>query len=227
MRHFYVIITILILSELFIYSTFAGTWSDDFETPALIPQWKGDRDNFTITDGALSGRNAHPILILPMRFVEVGENWKDYIVQCRINVFTPNLLECTKGALVLRHSNGKGYVFAVHVATETVEVYRFENKEMLISVKVPLVLEKWYQVRAELQGDQMSFFLDGRLMGKITDAKSPSGAVGLGVEDALSVLFDDFSVTGEGIPSGGGGAAVTKNAGKLPAIWSAIKVDYQ
>jgi hypothetical protein len=131
----------------------------------------------------------------------VGTNYGDYTVQCRIDVVTPNLLVCTKGALILRDNGKDGYVFALHVATKTIEVYRLSDHEMLLSENAPLELKTWYLVRAELQGTNMSFFVEGQLIGTVTDDRSLSGAVGVAVQDTMQTLFDDFTVTGPGIPS--------------------------
>ncbi len=174
----------------------AGTWTDDFSGETLNSHWRGNKENFSIVDGKLSGRNASPILILPLKWIETGENWGNYKIECQINVVTPNLLECTKGALILRHKGNEGYVFALHVATKTVEVFRLSNGEMLLSKEEHLELETWYNVRAELQDDKMSFFLDDRLIGKLSDKRVLSGSVGLAVQDTLCVLFDNLKVIG-------------------------------
>ena len=184
----------LLTGSIFLASTsfaFAGTWSDDFSGSVLGSDWRGDRTYFSILDGALDGISAEPIAPVPLHQVEVGTNWGDYTVQCRINVVTPNLLICTKGALILRDDGTDGYVFALHVATKTIEVYRLADHEMLLSENAPLELQKWYLVRAEVQGTNMSF----------TDDRSLAGAVGVAVQDTLETLFDDFTVMGPDIPS--------------------------
>lgn len=183
--------------------TSAGTWSDHFSGNALGSDWQGDRDYFSVTNGALSGVSASPIAPVPLHKVEVGTNWGDYTVQCRIDVVTPNLLVCTKGALVLRDNGKDGYVFALHVATLTIEVYRLSDQEMLLSHFAPLELKTWYLVRAELQGANMSFFVDDQLIGTVTDDRSLAGAVGLGVQDTMQTMFQDFTVTGPNIPGNG------------------------
>jgi hypothetical protein len=180
--------------------TFAGTWSDPFSENVLGSDWQGDRDYFSFVDGALKGVSAAPIAPVPLRRVEVGKDWTDYAVECRINVVEPNLLVCTKGALILRDNGTDGYVFALHVATQTIEVYRLSDEEMLLSQDAPLELQTWYLARAELQGATMTFFVDGQLIGTVTDDRSLSGAVGVAVQDALEDLFDGFSVSGPDIP---------------------------
>ena len=180
---------------------FAGTWSDDFSGSVLGSDWRGDWTYFSILDGVLDGISAEPIAPVPLHQVEVGTNWGDYTVQCRIDVVTPNLLICTKGALILRDNGTDGYVFALHVATKTIEVYRLSDHEMLLSQDAPLELKTWYLVRAELQGTNMSFFVDNQFIGTVTDDRSSSGAVGVAVQDTMETLFDDFTVTGPDIPS--------------------------
>lgn len=201
----------------------AGTWSDDFSGDMLYQGWRGDRDNFTIENGALQGRNAHPISLLPLKWIEIGNDWDDYVVQCKINVVTPNLLVCTKGAIILRHSGNESYVYALHTATNTVEVFRLsngENGEMLLSKDKPLELGKWYLVKAELQGENMSFYLDDELIGKVSDNRSLSGSVGLAVQDALSVLYDDFIITGPKIDDG---SSAVKSNNKAITTWANLK----
>jgi hypothetical protein len=181
----------------------AGTWADHFSGGTLGSDWQGDRDFFSILDGTLDGISAAPLPPVPLHLVEVGTNWGDYAVQCSIDVVTPNLLICTKGALILRDNGKEGYVFALHVATQTIEVYRLSDHEMLLCTNAPLELKTWYRVRAELQGTTMNFFVDDQFIGTVTDDRSLTGAVGIAVQDTMETLFDDFSVTGPGIPNNG------------------------
>jgi len=106
---------------------------------------------------------------------------------------------CTKGALVLRHSGSNGYVFALHEATQTAEIYRLSNAEMLLTKTWKIQLRTWYYLRAELHGATMAFFVNGELVGSVTDSTSPSGAIGLAVQDAEAVLFDDFTISGPNV----------------------------
>lgn len=213
------ITVILFLYVLSSFLSLAGTWTDDFSGEILSPHWHGNRENFSIVNGRLKGTNAHPILLLPLKWIEIGENWDNYTIECRINVVTPNLLECSKGALILRHRGNEGYVFALHVATKTVEIFRLSNGEMLLSKEEPLELETWYNVRAELQDDKMSFFLDDKLIGKTSDKRVLSGSVGLAVQDVLEVLFDDIKVSGPGILPN----PTLVNTKSLPVTWAYIK----
>lgn len=194
---------VIVLLVQSLVSAAAGIWSDEFSEAALGHEWTGDTNSFSISNGILKGGSISPLAPAPFNLVEVGTNWTDYVVQCNINVITPNLAVCTKGALVLRHSGQEGYVFALHAATKTIEVYRLSNGEMLLSKSAPLQLKQWYKVRAELQGPKMSFFVDDQLIGTVADNKSLSGSLGLAVQDTAETDFDSFSVTGPNIPSNG------------------------
>ncbi len=201
----------------------AGTWSDDFSGNILGSDWQGNRDYFSLLDGTLKGISALPLPPSPLNRVEVGTNWSDYTVQCRVDVVEPNMLVCTKGALILRDNGREGYVFALHVATKTVEVYRLSNNEMLLYRDAPLELKTWYVLRAELSGPTMNFFVDGQLIGTVTDDRSLSGAVGVAVQDALDARFDDFSVAGPNIPSNGLELSVGTN---VTLSWPSAMTNY-
>ena len=177
----------------------AGTWSDHFSSDTLLPDWTGTRADFRIINEELEGESAHPLAPSPFNFVEVAKDTTDCTVGVWINVVMPNLRVCTKGAILARHTGTNVYVFALHEATQTAEIYRLSNHEMLLNIPWKIDLQKWYYVRAELHGPIMSFYIDGKLVGTINDSQSPSGAVGLAVQDAEAVRFDDFTITGPNV----------------------------
>src|SRR5687767_1962611 len=101
----------------FVFGAKAGTWNDHFTTSTLGSDWTGNRDAFRIVDRALEGKSASPVAPSPFNFVEIQTDSTDCSVGVWINVVEPNSRVCTKGALLLRHSGNKGYVFALHEAT--------------------------------------------------------------------------------------------------------------
>ncbi|MBM3236306.1 hypothetical protein FJZ31_08415 [Candidatus Poribacteria bacterium] len=228
-----IVITIFVFVGIFNMALFATTaWAgnlhDHFVGTSLNEMWKGDRNHFSIENGNLVGISAHPVGTF-LRFIYIGNGWTDYTVRCRVNVVQPNLLICTKGALLIRYQKeegivplrkgGQGVVFALHVASQKVEVYRLSG-EYLLSVQTPLELKKWYELYAEVKGNQFRFYLDGKEIGNLIDAKSSFGAVGVAVEDAMRVLCDDFSVTGPDVPDIG----TSINArGKMAILWGRLK----
>lgn len=177
----------------------SGTWSDHFSFATLLNEWNGHREDFRIVNQVLEGVSASPVAPSPFNFVEIQKDSTDCTVSAWINVVAPNVRVCTKGAIVARHSGTNGYVFALHEATQTAEIYRLENHEMLLSKAWKIDLRTWYFARVELHGPNMSFFIDGQEVGAVTDSVSPSGAVGLAVQDAEPVWFDDFTLSGPGV----------------------------
>jgi hypothetical protein len=204
--------------------TFAGTWSDDFSGNFLGSEWRGNRNDFSISNGSLSGQSAWPVAPSPLNIVEVGTDWSDYTIDCLVNVVEPNQRVCTKGALILRHTGTNGYVFALHTATQTIEVYRLSDHEMLLLKQAPLQMKRWYRLRAVLQGSNMSFFVDDELIGMVTDNRSLAGAAGVAVQDAEQALFDDFTVTGPNIS--GNGLEVALTAQGLNLTWPGSLTNY-
>jgi hypothetical protein len=176
-----------------------GTWSDHFASDTLLPDWTGTRAEFQIVNEVLEGQSASPLTPSPFNFVEVQQDSTDCSVSAWIDVVRPNTHVCTKGALVLRHTGTNGYVFALHEATQTAEVYRVEDHELLLKKAWKIDLGTWHFARAELHGPVMTFFIDGQGVGSVTDSVSASGAVGLAVQDADIALFDDFTISGPGV----------------------------
>jgi len=189
-----------------ILSAPAGTWSDSFSETSLSPGWRGNTNEFFVREGVLHGSSNSPLPPSPFNLLETGSNWSNYVVSCSIGIIRPNTAVCTKGALLLRHAGNEGYVFALHQATQTIELYRLSNHEMLLSKSAVITLKQWYRVRADLQDDSLSFWVDDAFIGTVIDSRSLTGSVGLAGQDADEVQFDDFSVTGPNIPENGNGA---------------------
>jgi hypothetical protein len=114
-------------------NTSAGVWVDSFSETTLGREWTGNTNFFTLKNGILKGVSMSPLAPAPFNLVEVGDGWSNYVVECMIDVVTPNWAVCTKGALVLRHRGSDGYVFALHQPTQTIEVYRLLGQELLLS----------------------------------------------------------------------------------------------
>jgi hypothetical protein len=177
----------------------AGTWNDHFSQPILAGEWSGERDAFKIEGGVLEGESAWPVGGSPLNVIAVRAESTSCDVACWVNVVSPNFRICTKGALILRYTGTNGYVFALHEPTQTIEVYRLSTHEMLLKTAAKIELKKWYYLRASLRGAEMKFFVDGALIGTVTDTLHETGTAGVGVQDAEAAWFDDFTLTGSDI----------------------------
>ena len=180
-------------------TTQTQTWRDHFNEPVLGPEWKGDREFFQIKNGVLEGESASPLALSPLNLVEIAVDSNELTVGAWVNLVERNYRVCTKGALILRHEGENGFVFALHEPTQTIEVFHISTHEMLLIKPAKINLKQWYYLRVELNGATMRFFVDGLLIGTVTDPRVPAGAVGLGVQEAEAVWFDDFSVTGPNV----------------------------
>jgi hypothetical protein len=87
-----------------------------------------------------------------------------------------------------------------------------------------LELKRWYTVRAELHGELMKFFVDDEFIGSVSDARSLSGAVGVAVEDAMEVLFDDFTVAGDAVT--GNGLEIGRSSGEILPSWPSAMTNF-
>lgn len=173
-----------------------GTWRDHFHK-GLAVEWSGDNEDFQVTtNGFLEGRSVSPVGVSPLNYLELPWKLSNVVVSCWVNVVQPNSSVCTKGALFLRHDGTSGYIFALHQATQTIEVYRSFSGAMLLIKPAEIKLGQWYHLRAELNGTEMRFFVDGNFVGTVVDDESVSGKFGVAVQDADSALFDDFSLAG-------------------------------
>lgn len=185
-----------------------GTWSDHFHK-GLAPEWSGDNEAFRVTtNGVLEGVSANPVGVSPRYELELPMKLSNVVVSCWVNVVRPNTHVCTKGALVLRHDGTSGYIFALHQATQTIEVFRSFSGEMILIRSAEIKLGQWYHLRAELNGTVMRFFVDGTLVGSLNDDESSAGKFGVAVQDADAVLFDDFTLTGAEVVGNVDGIAV-------------------
>jgi len=165
----------------------------------LNSDWFGTRNLFFVTNGVLQGQSVSPLAPSPFNFLELAVDSTDCEVACWINVVQPNRHVCTKGALLLRHSFTNAYVFALHQATQSVELYRLATHEMLFEKSARIDLGTWHHLRATLNGPTITLFVDDHLVGTVTDTLYSAGAVGLAVQDAEVAWFDDFTIAGPNI----------------------------
>jgi hypothetical protein len=81
--------------------------------------------------------------------------------------------------------------------------------------------DNWYRLRIDIKGNEISFYIDDTLVIQKNDDTHTSGGVWLGAYHAI-VEFDNVTITGDGIPDGGSGFAVTPKGG-LTTVWGKFK----
>ena len=194
-----------------------SSWHDDFRGDFLAAQYHGDTADFSLTNKSLRGISVSgAVTIGPLNTLEIGSNWSNFVISASINLVSPQLRKCSKGALILRHSGDDGYVFALHEPTQTIELYRLSNHEMLFSKTFPIKYTNWYYVEAEVHSDMISLWMNQFFLGQVRDHganRIPSGSAGVAVQDA-EVLFDDLSIR-----------VVTPGAPRPFQLWSSVPRD--
>ena len=82
-------------------------------------------------------------------------------------------------------------------------------------------IDNWYRLRIDTKGNEISFYIDDALVLQKNDNSHKSGGVSLYVYHAI-VEFDNVVITGDGIPNGGSGFAVTPK-GRLATAWGKMR----
>lgn len=86
---------------------------------------------------------------------------------------------------------------------------------------IPSEADTWYRLKIEVDGDQITAFVDDLQVFVLRDSSFTSGLVSISVNGVVAT-FDDFMVTGPEIPDGGPGYSV-ELSGKLATTWAGIK----
>ena len=159
----------------------------------------------------------------------VGDaTWKNYTVETKIRIDDGRW-----AGLIFRAQNDREYyVFYLNVPNNETEFWRhkkgggFDARDRLpqqhIKAKdVKIEVGKWYDMKAEIDGDNFTLFLNGKKQGTVqdTDKKYGNGMVGVWVWETKA-SFDNLTVPGEGI-----GAATTAvdPRRKLATAWSRLR----
>ena len=83
--------------------------------------------------------------------------------------------------------------------------------------------EIWYTLKIEKDGDRYTFSINDLIL-EGQDDSVPIGRIRLHFYGRLSILLDDFIVTGPNVPNGGpGGLQVVMPAEKLATTWGKLK----
>jgi len=92
------------------------------------------------------------------------------------------------------------------------------NQKLPITPKVG----EWYRPEIKAIGNEISFYIDGKLQFKRNDDLHPSGGVGLAVLDAI-VDFDNVVIEGPDIPDAGPSGYAVHPKSKLATTWGRIR----
>jgi len=219
-------------------SALAGTFLDTFDDGKLAG-WRtlvmfgfDDPGSWEIIDGELQAKNNRGTII---RLLTIGEEtWRDYEIE-----FDAKPLEKHGPGTIVIAARIKGTWGVVCGIDETgnpgkpvVECFGgdLHGRAFLVYDRKPhplLELQEWSTFKLSVHGNQLTFWINGkRVLDPITleplhgFPDFPTGRVGLG-HAKYTVRFDNFKITGPGIPDKGG-LSVTPHA-KLATVWGNLK----
>lgn len=159
-----------------------------------LSKWKDNAAGSSVTSGKLSVENNRVV------FAKGGSDWKNYFLEaevtCKSEVAIPGLVFCAD-------DSGKNYYIAkvnlLRNYRSTIDIYKVvngtENASPLASYPCYSMLkETAYKIRIELKDSSIQVYMDGNLMGTLTDAAFSKGTVGLANGHSGMALFDNLIV---------------------------------
>lgn len=159
-----------------------------------LSKWKDNAAGSSVTSGKLSVENNRVV------FAKGGSDWKNYFLEaevtCKSEVAIPRLVFCAD-------DSGKNYYIAkvnlLRNYRSTIDIYKVvngtENTSPLASYPCYSMLkETAYKIRIELKDSSIQVYMDGNLMGTLTDAAFSKGTVGLANGHSGMALFDNLIV---------------------------------
>jgi hypothetical protein len=192
----------------------AGTFRDDFENENDFLKdkqlreggvWGEDVDFFTWENGAIKGLNrgaGWPSLLL----ITGDYGWKDYTVECRAKAIIIDN-EAFMGLVLRRPCIDCDPYYAFSLAADKAFIHPADNKwDPLMSVPFQTKLNTWYALKAVAKGEQLEFYIDGKLVAEGKNNEFAAGKAGFQVSSiggAVETLYDDFVMTGPEVKDGG------------------------
>lgn len=222
-------------------STVAGTWKDDFNdgdlegwsmTKAI---WQGPlmpgEGSWSIKDGVVIGGDGVGSTLHSL-WVSEGMPWSDYAAEVSIKL--PKPLEIQEWAIVglfIMPEEGKSSGFNVRNIQGSVftEAFIYMHPATMIHISTrPFKIEdnRWYRLKLKVveridhENGIIQCFIDDEMMFQFQGYRK--GAPGFYTYQCAA-MFDDFVVTGLGIPDGGPGLKAVTPHIKLATTWANIK----
>ncbi len=152
------------------------------------------------------------------------ESWTDYTLEAKVRIEEGGDLAPIIGIffrVTEKTEIGDYYYFRLDARpAEGPCLIKSPNTIILENLAKPCELEQDYILKVEVEGENISCYIDGELEIEIQDASFPQGAIGVGTFNANG-HFDDVRVNGENIAPD-----AVSSEGKLATTWAGIKTQY-
>ncbi|HID57293.1 TPA: DUF1080 domain-containing protein [Candidatus Poribacteria bacterium] len=211
-------VAFLTLLAFTLFVNFASAIKYDFEKG--MEDWTPISGKWKVEKGELVQKDVST----PATRALVGdENWTDYTIECKIMITNGSYT----GVIFRAISDKKYCVFYMNANANVVELWQHigpGDTDRVMKFKhapqggVRIARNEWYNFKLVIKGKSGEFYVNDELQDKVDNLEYDKGKVGAWAW-ATEVHFDDFSITGPGIPS----ETPVQPGGKTPLTWGIVK----
>jgi hypothetical protein len=192
MKQIMVVLSLLVFTLMFSLTTQAGTFKDNFDD-GNFDGWKildfcNDRPEWKVEKGILTGKHQGAC----SASLIFGENgWRNYSIECdakMVESFPVNHISAIGLDLRVPVPN-PGSVVGLYVTPGKAVIETWINLQLASSSAIKpfdLQLNQWYRLKGVVSGDNFEFYIDGKLMASLSEARLATGYVGVEVQEWFS-----------------------------------------
>ncbi|HEX29561.1 TPA: DUF1080 domain-containing protein [Candidatus Poribacteria bacterium] len=205
-------LTLMLLADLGLAITYDFEKGMDDWTP-ISGDWKVEKGELVQKDASTPA----------MRALVGDENWTDYTIECKIMITNGSYT----GVIFRAISDKKYYVFYMNANGNVVELWQHigpGDTDRIMKFKhapqggVRITRNEWYNFKLVIKDKSGEFYVNDELQDQTDSLEYDKGKVGAWAW-ATEVHFDDFTISGPGIPS----ETPVRLAGKTPLTWGELK----
>ena len=149
------------------------------------------------------------------------DEWTDYTVECKARMEQgPDNM----GVIVRYQGPNTYYIFAIMNGRQQAEIWSRVAGTYTDELDIPFPNEMGedYTIKVVAEGSNFEFYINDELIAEWSDDKLETGKVGVRTYSSVS-HFDDFTVSGAGIPRSKGEPGAVDPVSKLATTWGKIK----
>lgn len=132
-------------------------------------------------------------------FVTFGtENMESYVIAYRVKIVSLDNKQDVSGIanLILRYTKWGGpfYVFSFDPFYQNSSFYYYPPYEKIGEAPSRIVTGQWYDIRVEIDGENLGASIDGVQVIETTDSRLNSGGLGFQIYSNTTTYFDDVKI---------------------------------
>ncbi|MBD3180862.1 DUF1080 domain-containing protein [Candidatus Poribacteria bacterium] len=207
-------------------SVYSGTFFDDFENPndfwvVGMGEWAIEGGVYHQTDTTSNGARGL------FSYLEGSENWGDnFTIEVMVNIITSGVESQLEAGIMYKwQDKDNQYHVVLDNNDSIVRINNCFNGNWQANQNMPFAfgLDEWHSIKVVVENNEHEIYIDDDLIKEYArDVDDKVGFIGLKTL-GCEASFDDFRVTGPGVPDSGVNSPV-EYAGKLASTWSSIKI---